>query len=104
MMRPGASVGGGYGRGRLDTRRLLADGVLSKACVEVPLKKVPVRVAKYDVQQREAALGAAHAMHAILSHMVHCVCVRGLHRAVPRVPPGVCATAIDCARYGSAAA
>ena len=36
----------------------------------VPLKKVPVRVAKYDVRLRQGALRAVQAMHAILSHMV----------------------------------
>ena len=35
----------------------------------VPLKKVPVRVAKYDVRLREAPLRAAQAMHAILTNM-----------------------------------
>ena len=36
----------------------------------VPLKKVPLRVAKYDVRLREAPLRAVQAMHAILTNMV----------------------------------
>ena len=36
----------------------------------VPLKKVPFRVSKYDVNLRESPLRAVQAMHAILSRMV----------------------------------
>ena len=36
----------------------------------IPLKKFPVRVAKYDVRLRDASLRAAQAMHAILTRMV----------------------------------
>ena len=40
----------------------------------MPLKKVPVRVAKYDVELRDAPLRASQAMHAILSRMVLFTC------------------------------
>ena len=40
----------------------------------VPLKKIPARVAKYDVQLREGAVRAAQAAHAILSRMVLFTC------------------------------
>ena len=63
-----------YGRGQIDTRRLLDVGAVEPAYAAVPLKKVPVRVAKYDVQLREAALRATQAMHAMLSHMVLFTC------------------------------
>ncbi len=62
------------GRGRIHTDRLLEEGTVEAAYTAVPLKKVPVRVAKYDVQVREASLRAVQAMHAILSHMVVFTC------------------------------
>ena len=39
-----------------------------------PLKKVPVRVAKYDVRLRDAPLRATQAMHTILSRLVLFTC------------------------------
>jgi len=55
-------------------RRLLQAGQLQERYQVVPLKKLPVRVAKYDVRLREGSLRAVQAMHAILSRMVlfHC--------------------------------
>ena len=53
---------------------LLDKGELQPSYITVPLKKVPVRVAKYDVPLREAALRAVQAMHAILSSMVLFTC------------------------------
>ena len=52
----------------------LADPGLYRDVVLVPLDKVPLRVAKYDVVLREDALQATRAMHAILSRMVMFCC------------------------------
>ena len=51
-------------------RRALATGQLLAEYLVVPLKKFPVRVAKYDVRLRDQSLRAVQAMHAILSRMV----------------------------------
>ena len=53
---------------------MLDKGELQPSYITVPLKKVPVRVAKYDVPLREAALRAVQAMHAILNSMVLFTC------------------------------
>ena len=45
-------------------------GQIGENCLVVPLKKFPVRVAKYDVRLRDVSLRAAHAMHTILTRMV----------------------------------
>ena len=65
--------------GRLFTSRLLEDKrnkpkILERWYRPVPVKKIPVRVAKYDVHLRESSLRAVQAMHAILSHMVKFTC------------------------------
>ena len=59
---------------RVKTDRLLDKGVLAAKHIVVPMKKIPVRVAKYDVQLRDAPLRATQAMHAILSRMVLFTC------------------------------
>jgi len=53
---------------------LIKDKKLQERYGHVPLKKVPVRVAKYEVELRENPLRAAQAMHAILSRMVLFTC------------------------------
>ena len=65
--------------GILHTGRLLEDkvnkaNILQKSYRPVPVKKIPGRVAKYDVHLRESSLRAVQAMHAILSHMVIFTC------------------------------
>ena len=42
--------------------------------VLVPLKNVPVRVAKYDVRLRDASVRAVQGMHALLTNMVRFTC------------------------------
>ena len=59
---------------QLDVRPLLERGVLAPQYVLVPLKKVPLRVAKYEVVLREAPLRATQALHAILTRMVVFTC------------------------------
>ena len=59
---------------RANMDRLIDAGTVLPSYQAVPLKKVPVRVAKYDVALRETPLRAAQAMHAILSRMVLFVC------------------------------
>jgi hypothetical protein len=49
-------------------------GIVAEQYDLVPLKKVPVRVAKYDVRLRDAPLRATQAMHAILSRLVVFTC------------------------------
>ena len=51
-------------------RNQVKSGVISSEYKFVPLKKIPVRVAKYDLRLRENSLRAVHAMHTILSHVV----------------------------------
>ena len=41
----------------------------------VPVEKIPIRVAKFDVVLREEPLRAAHAMHTILTRMVKFRCL-----------------------------
>ena len=45
-----------------------------KSYVLIALKRIPYRVAKYDVQLRESPLRAVQAMHAILTNMVLFTC------------------------------
>ena len=67
---------------RLNSHRLVRDGILLSKYRVVPVGKVPVRVAKYDVHLRESGLRAVHAMHAILSRMVRFCC----HHCKERFP------------------
>ena len=59
---------------RLDHRPAVKSGILPSELQQVPVKKIPVRVAKYDVNLRESSLRAAQAMHTILSRMLLFVC------------------------------
>ena len=60
----------------MDLVRARDDPALFDDVVVVPVKDVPVCVARYDVVLREAPLRAAHAMHTILTRMVmfRCTC------------------------------
>ena len=57
-------------RSRKDKQKRVALDRKTESFLVVPLKKFPVRVAKYDVRLRDVSLRAAHAMHAILTRMV----------------------------------
>ena len=61
-------------RKQIHTDEHIEKGKVKEQYDLVPLKKVPVRVAKYDVQLRDAPLRATQAMHAILSRMVLFTC------------------------------
>ena len=67
-------AGHGHVNEQLDYRPLVEAGAVQKEYKIISLKRVPVRVAKYDLQLRDNALRATQAMHAILSHMClfHC--------------------------------
>ena len=43
-------------------------------CLVIPVNRLPLRGARYDVSLRDALLRAVHAMHAILSRMVMFQC------------------------------
>ena len=58
----------------LNLFRSLGKGALPKEYRVVSLKHLPVRVAKYDVNLRDAPLRAVQAMHTILSRMVLFTC------------------------------
>ena len=52
---------------------MVVKDMVDKTWRVVPLKMVPVCVAKYDLCLREAALRAVQAMHTILGRMVPCL-------------------------------
>ena len=58
------------GQDLLDAKHGYRNKVIEREYRLLPVKKVPVRVAKYDVNLRESPLRAVQAMHAILTHMV----------------------------------
>ena len=101
-------IGGGI---RKDYRHVCSDdvippeGMLAKCFILLPLKRFPLRVAKYDVRLRDASLRAVHAMHAILSRMVlfHCNECRErfptFHPAF--VPPPSVANQMELLRHGA---
>jgi hypothetical protein len=57
-----------------DVRTLLDKGRLQKSYTMVPVKRLPIRVAKYDLCLRENSLRAVHAVHTILTRMVLFYC------------------------------
>ena len=59
---------------RLNQRRRIERGELPSEWRAFPVKFLPVRTAKYEVELREASLQAVHAMHTILSRMVLFIC------------------------------
>ena len=61
---------------RLESK--LADPLFHEEMLVIPVKKLLLRAAKYDVVLRESSVRAVHAMHTILSRMVmfHCKCCR----------------------------
>ena len=72
------------------------------ACVSC--KELPVRTAKYEVQLREGAVQAVHAMHTILSRMVLFTCNHckerfpAFHPAY--VPPASIANEMEVLKHG----
>ena len=71
VVRPQPRVLNGRGRGeKANLRPYIADGRILPQYNVVPLKKVPVRVLKYDVSLRDASLRAVQAMHTILTRIV----------------------------------
>ena len=62
------------GRDLLDAKHGYRNKVIEREYRFLPVKKIPVRVAKYDVNLRESPLRAVQAMHAILTHMVLFTC------------------------------
>ena len=79
-------------------------GLIGQSCLVVPLKKFPVRVAKYDVRLRDVSLRAAQAMHAILTRMVVFQCHEcnerfpAFHPAY--TPPSMIANEMELLRKG----
>lgn len=64
-----------HSRGKdLNLNRKVGKGVVAVEYMLVSLKHLPVRVAKYDVNLRDAPLRAVQAMHTILSRMVLFTC------------------------------
>ena len=67
---------------KLNHRARLAAGDVAQKCMLLALKTVPLRVAKYDVQLRDASVRAVQAAQAILTRMVKFTC----HECQERFP------------------
>ena len=87
-----------------DVRTLLDKGRLQKSYTMVPVKRLPIRVAKYDLCLRENSLRAVHAVHTILTRMVLFYC-RECKERFPTfhpayVPPAKVAQKMELFRHG----